>query len=135
LNGEEAKRAVRQARSVVHDEIKALLGEEAAGQLARSAAAKPHRPAIEDTFAIDLKAAGMPLTERQVTALAIGYLDVIEVYGPSGKLRAPTDARTGLTPVQDAWLEQYARHLTPAQLQVVRNYFVADGEWQRVSGK
>jgi hypothetical protein len=135
LTGENLKTAVRQARSVVHAEIKALLGDTATEQLAREAMAKPYKPRIEDTFAIDLKAAGMPLSREQVTSLALGFRDVIQAFEPKERLKDPPDPRTGLTPVQQALLDRYTQHLTPAQALTTRNYFIEQARWDRLNQK
>jgi hypothetical protein len=133
LTGDEVKRAVRQARSVVHNDVKALLGEEASAEMVRLSMAKPYAAKIEDTFGVDLKAAGMPLTREQVTALALSYHEVTQSYGPAGRIGEPPNPQTGLTPVQEAWLNRYSTHLTAAQMQVVKNYFVDDAKWSVIS--
>jgi RNA polymerase sigma factor (sigma-70 family) len=135
LTGESSQKAVRQARNGVHEEIKALLGDQATTQLAREALAGPHKPRIEDTFAIDLKASGMPLSPEQVTSLALGFRDVIRTFEPKDRLADPPDPRTGLTPLQQALLDRYAQHLTPAQLQVTRTFFIEEAKWGLLNRK
>jgi RNA polymerase sigma factor (sigma-70 family) len=135
LTGENLRKAVRQARNGVHEEIRALLGDQATTQLAREALAGPHKRQIEDTFAIDLKVSGIALSPEQVTALALGFRDVVRTFEPKDRLADPPDLRTGLTPVQQALLDRYAQHLTPAQLQVTRTFFIEESKWGLLNRK
>jgi hypothetical protein len=135
LIGENLRLASVQARNGIHEEIKALLGDQATTQLAREALAQPHKPQIEDTFGIDLKAAGMPLSSEQLTSLALGFRDVIRAFEPKDRLAEPPDPRSGLTPIQQALLERYAQHLTPAQAEVARNYFIEQAKWGLLNKK
>jgi hypothetical protein len=45
------------------------------------------------------------------------------------------DPQTGLTPHAQALLDRYIQYLTPAQHQVVKNYFIEQTQWAQLSGR
>lgn len=123
-----------QARDAVNGEIRALIGDAAFAQLERSAPRSlDTKPMIEYTFGVDLKTAGIPLTAEQLTSIARGWDDVKMTRARTARDGSSTgetvDPQTELSPQAQALIDRFARELTPAQLQVVKDHFVESAKW------
>ncbi len=100
-----------------------MVGPDGAAQLQASQRASQYEPLIASSFAIDLNAAGIPLTSDQVASLAQSFSDHEAKFGPGAGKQEP-DPQTGLTPFYQTLVDQISPNLTSAQLQVMKDYFI-----------
>ena len=145
LTHAETNKAVQHARELWTDKIKELTGETGYTEFHRSEKASMIKPEIESTFAIDLKAAGIPPSPVQVKNLAATMFEYWEnTWQPAGlpfqgvqSFMKPQEVnpQTGLTPHAQALLGQYVQYLTPAQHDVVKGYFIEQVKWTQLSRK
>ncbi len=145
LTDAELGKAVIQASNLWTNPITGVVGETGYAALERSEKAQPFRSML-DPIAVDLKMGGMPLTPEQATQLAFRIYEYLtgpewiatglRFQGIQSFTRAhEADPQTGLTPHSRALLERYAPHLTPAQLQVVKDYLLESVKWSQLNAK
>jgi hypothetical protein len=117
-------RAVTQAMGEVNSDIKTLIGADAYDQIQSEPIISGLKRTVQQQAGADLAAAGVPLSDDQLFALANIYFDV-EVPGKNHSfgtlpMAAPPDTTTGLTPKNATILSQATRFLTAAQIPVLR---------------
>src|ERR1035438_5880934 len=108
----------------VDSDIKALVGADVFGQIQSEPIISGFKRTVQQQAGADLAAAGVPLSDDQLFALANIYFDV-EVPGKDHSfntlpVKALPDPTTGLTPKNEAILSQATRYLTAAQIPVLR---------------
>ena len=145
MNDAEVKQASKQARQGTIVEIRQLIGDAGYAELELNEKTYIPRQMMEHAFAIELKAADMPLSADQLTNTASTTLEYWEAawqqkgIGFSGFSHftdpLEADAQTGLTPHGKALLERYAEYLTPAQLNAVKGILVENTKWRELTQK
>jgi RNA polymerase sigma factor (sigma-70 family) len=142
MGSAEADKAAISAQQPLNDKIRGLIGQEDLARFEREERAVRIKPLLENMFVPDLNAAGVPLTSEQMTEVGIGmrdYYDDARKANGAAFAGIPLDdpqnvnPQTGLNPHAEALLDRLAPLVTPAQLQVIRNYFVDQTKWNRLS--
>jgi hypothetical protein len=128
LSPRETGMAVSQAQNEVNDEIKALIGTDGFQQLQQPSGM--YKKMIENSVGVDLAMAGAPLTPDQTTLLAQAYSTPVQLQGLSRDMHV-TDPQTGLSPYYQALLDRMTPNLSPAQIPVVKNYFIEQTQQQQ----
>ncbi len=125
LAGRDVSLAIRNATNGVNDEIKALIGDDGFAQLQTTPQTSLAKTMLENTVAVDLEGAGLPLTPDQLTSLAAIYNQTMRHPGTGGFQGWQTpDPQTGLAPADDALLNQAGQSLSPAQVPILRDYLL-----------
>jgi hypothetical protein len=136
LSGREVGLAIRDSISAVNDEIKGLIGDDAFSRLQTTPQTSMAKTMLENTVAVDLEGAGVPLTPDQLTSLAAIYNQTMRRPG-AGALpgwQSP-DPQTGLAPADEALLNQAGQTLSPAQLPTLRDYLLEVRQQQQYMQK
>jgi hypothetical protein len=133
LSSRETNQAVTQAMGEVNDEIKALVGADTFNDLQNGQLSSGMKMMIQNQVGIDLTAAGVPLSNDQTSALAQIYAGL---QNPAKNpdlmtmVRGAADPTTGLTPMNQAILDQAAQVLSPAQLPILKQSLIDQSEQQ-----
>jgi hypothetical protein len=136
LSNAESAQAFTQARDEVTAEMTALVGGDVIGQINSAGQVFVMRWNVQNLAGLDLTAAGVPLSSDQTSALAEIYADFqipdrLKRTPDLGKLfGAPADPITGLTPLNQAMLDQAAQVLSSAQLPIFRQSLIDENQQQ-----
>jgi hypothetical protein len=111
--------ARREASQSISQQIDALIGPDGQRKLQNAAMLSTAQTQIANTYAPDFQDGGVPLSPEQTSSLA-------QLMNPmNGAGRGPgmnqADPTTGLTPADDALIEQAAQVLSPAQVAILKS--------------
>jgi hypothetical protein len=124
-DSKEISKTQQYAVAEVNDNIEALIGTSGVATLDLSSQLHAERSMLDNGVAIDLQAAGTPLTADQETALAQTILDTSNVVtnpNYSSLALQPADPSTGLSAVQAAIDEKASQFLSTDQLNILKSF-------------
>jgi len=125
LSPQEISQALAEAVNSYNEKLKSTLGTAGYAGIEDAPQITQFNAWFDSAVGVDLQASGTPATAQQESSLAQTYVDFRKGgIGATADPNAPPDPQSGLNPYFAALLNSFASELTPAQAQIMRDYFV-----------